>query len=204
MIPSSLPTSSTPDLPEIPQETNAGTPENVGTAKTVGLDNPENHGAAAKPLVAYSIESSDDESEGDGNGILKLEAGDYERVTINKNVQAVDMNGSLCLIHVPDNAKIYIAWHMEPGDLTFLASPNPQAMAMAMKFFPEVIRAAEAHTDYWKNEVQKYPGTTYLCGPVADELAQNFFNVDPANVVRTEKGPVSVTFDIATRSFHTN
>ncbi|WP_422450493.1 hypothetical protein [Endozoicomonas sp. ALB091] len=203
MIPSSsLPAPSTPDLPEISQETNAVTPENVGTAKTVGLDNPENHGAAAKPLAAYSIESSDDESEGGGNGILKLETGDYEWVTINRNIQAVDMDGSLCLVHVPDDGRGYVAWHMEPPDVTFLL--NPTRRAMAAIFFPEEIRAAENHAGYWQEEVQRKPGTTYLCGPVADGSAQNFFNVDPANVLRTEEGPVSVTFDIATRSFHTN
>ena len=208
MIPSSfLPTPSASDLPELSQETNAVNPKNnVHTAKTVGLDNPETRAVPAKPLVAYSIESSssDDEFEGDDNGILKLETGDYEWVSMNRNVQAVELDGSLCLVHVPDNGKSYVAWHMEPGDFTFLLNPNPQATGLAMIFFPEVIRAAETHADCWKEEVQKNPGTTYLCGPVPDESAQNFFNVDPVNVTRIEKGPVSVTFDIATRSFHTN
>ncbi|WP_257295390.1 hypothetical protein [Endozoicomonas sp. YOMI1] len=206
MIPSSsLPTPSTLDLPELFQETNVVTPKNVDTAKTVGLDNPETHGAPAKPLVAYSIESSDDEFEGDDNGILKLETVGYQWVTINRNVQAVELDGSLCLVHVPDNGKGYVAWHMEALDFNFLLNPNPRFSTMAtMLLCPELPRVAETKANHWKEEVQKNPGTTYLCGPVADEPAQNFFNVDPVNVVRTEKGPVSVTFDIATRSFHTN
>lgn len=203
---SCLPTSSTSDLPGIFQESNAVTPENVDTAKTVGLDKPETHGAPAKPLAAYSIESSDDEFEGDGNGILKLKTGNYEWVTMNRNVQAVELDGSsLCLVHVPDNGNGYLAWHMESGDLNFLLNPNSRlSIMLLMMHCPELPCVAETHANHWKKEVQRNPGTTYLCGPVADESAQNFFNVDPANVLRTEKGPVSVTFDIATRSFHTN
>ncbi|MGI2028211.1 hypothetical protein [Endozoicomonas acroporae] len=199
-----LPTSSTSDLPGIFQESNAVTHENVDTSKTVGLDKPETHGAPAKPLAAYSIESSDDEFEGDGNGILKLKTGDYEWVTMNRNVQAVKLGGGLFLVHVPDKGEHYAAWYMKPRDFTFLVDPSPYEMFMTLSFFPERIRDAEINANNWKEEVQKYPGTTYLCGPGADESAQELFNADPVNTAKTEKGPVSVTFNFATRSFHTN
>ncbi|MBO9494446.1 hypothetical protein J7438_10155 [Thalassotalea sp. G20_0] len=198
-----LPPSSTSELS---QETNAVTPKHVDEAKTIGLDNPETCTASAKPLAAYSIDSSDDEFEGDDNGILKLKTDNYQWVAMNRNAQAVGRI-SLCLVHVPDDGRGYLAWHMDPGDLNFILNPNTQLPIMLMmEYCPSLIIAPKSHAHHWKENVQINPGTTYLCGPDADEYesVQDFFNVDPANVVRTEKDPVSVTFDIATRSFHTN
>lgn len=185
-----------PTAPKLP-----GSSKNtaVDTHKTIGLDNPEVHGAAAKPLDLYSIKSSDDESEGNDNGILSLGTDDRSLVDMNENVQAVGLVGCLFLVHVPDQGEQYDAWHIAGMDLCNLL--NPQMRSIFQMLSPVEVRASDSRADDWKKSVQENPGTTYLCGPNADDLARDFFNIDPENVTRTEKGPVSVTFDIATRSF---
>ena len=184
-----------PTAPELP-----GSSKNTGidTHKTIGFDNPEIHGAAAKPLDLYAINSSDDESEVN-DGILTLETGDRSWVDMNENVKAVSLDRCLCLVHVPDKGKTYLAWHIAGMDLCNLL--NPEIRNMASRISPIEVQASDSSAKFWKESVQKNPGTTYLCGPNADDLVRDFFKVDPENVTRTEKGPVSVTFDIATRRF---
>ena len=204
ITPPSSPTSSSsfvagagqpPTAPELP-----GSSKNtaVDTHKTIGLDNSEIHGAAAKPLDLYSINSSDDESEVN-DGILTLGPDDRSWVDMNVNVKAVSLDGCLCLVHVPDKGKTYVAWHITGMDLCNLL--NPEMRRMSRRVSPIELEASDSSADDWKKSVQKNPGTTYLCGPNADDQARDFFNIDPENVTRTEKGPVSVTFDIATRRF---
>lgn len=193
-----------PSTSERSQEANnVVTPKNNDTAKTVGLDNPETSGASAKPLGSYSIQPSGTESKGHDNSMEKLGVGDFKWIPVSRNVQVEELD-CLFLVHAPDKGEHYAAWYMKPRDFTFLVAPSPHEMYMTLSFFPERIRDAETNAKNWKKEVQKYPGTTYLFGPGADKSAQELFNADPVNAAKTEKGPVSVTFDFATRSFQTN
>ena len=175
------------------------------TVCTRTLDNPETDASEAKPLSSYSIESTDDESvdEGDGTGILKLGTDDRSLVRMDKNVQALRLVNCLFLIHVPEKGERYNAWHIAGMDLCNLLNIKLRLIMFSVGYngFIEV-EAADGKAEDWKEWVQENPGTTYLCGPNADEQAREFFNVDPVNVTRTEQGPVTVTFDIATRSFH--
>lgn len=157
----------------------------IDTKKTIGLDNPEAHRAAAKPLQGYYISSFYE----DENGILTVETDDRSLIDKNKNVQAVRLFHCLFLVHVPDKGEQYVAWHITGADLHCLINRASRDSG------------ADAKADDWKKSVQDNPGTTYLCGPEADDLARDFFNVNPENVHQTEKGPVSVLFNIATRSF---
>ncbi|WP_448216174.1 hypothetical protein [Endozoicomonas sp. 2B-B] len=196
-----------PDQPETARATA------VDAQKTSGLDNPTSHGAA-RPLASYSIESSDDESEdsdddfsklldeyleGSKSGILKLFSDDREWVDMDKNVQALRLVNSLFLVHVPDQGQAYKAWYISGMDLHNIFKPELRdILGVNSRLEAE---ASDDRVKTWKEFVQETPGTSYLCGPNADDKVRDFFDVDPVNVTKTKKGPVTVTFDIATRSF---
>ncbi|USE36117.1 hypothetical protein [Endozoicomonas sp. SCSIO W0465] len=182
------------DLPGTSQKVNAD------THKTPGLDNPQTDSPEAKPLGAYSIFQSSHEY--NDAGIKTLGTDDRSLIEMDRNVQAVCLINCLFLVHVPDDGEFYDVWHISGADLCHLL--NPEMRAMMNWYCPLEVQGCDGRAKDWKEAVQENPGTTYLAGPNADDQVRDFFNIDASNVVKTEKGPVSITFDIATRTFQIN
>lgn len=168
--------------------------------KTDGLDSGSAHTTRTLSQFDVTIDSQSDDIE-----LLELGTDDWYPVDINRNVRAIGIIGCLFLVHVPDEGETYDAWHIAGMDLVNLLNQEMRSMLLAMgPYGVREVNASDRRAQVWKETVQENPGTTYLCGPNTDEQAREFFNIDTANVTKTEKGPISVTFDISTRTFHTD
>lgn len=173
--------------------------KNTGMHKTTGLNYPVAGSATAKPIETYSVHSL----RGGDMEIVELGTDNSQLVEMDRNAKAIGLVGCLFLVHVPDKGETYEAWHISRMDLCHLLNQKIRAETLSFGHYGRMeVEACDVRAESWKSAVLENPGTTYLCGPNADEQAHEFFNVDTANVTRTEAGPVSVTFDLASRSFH--
>jgi len=102
-----------------------------------------------------------------------------------------EMVGCLAVVHVSDDGAI--AWHVAGMDLAMKLSKEQRMMYQIIN--ESAVEASDGRFIDWLKLVKENPGVTYLCGPNADCVAREFFNVKEENCVKTKEGPVTVMFD---------
>lgn len=108
--------------------------------------------------------------------------------------------GCLAVVHVSkDGAE---AWHVSGMDLSMKLNQEHRRMWLMTDSGESAIESCDGRFEDWFDIVDENPGVTYLCGPNADRVAREFFNVEEENCLRTKEGPVDVMFDLKELKFY--
>jgi len=139
---------------------------------------------------------------------IVLDTDDYIQDTVSSKTvyRFPGLVGCLAFIHVSDCGTNAYSWHAAGADLALLLNPDQRRMYMMFGRGGQVAVSgadgrAKAFTDYCK----EYPGTTYMAGPNADDVARTYFKVAPANSFQVGGGvghdAVTVVFNVKDRSW---
>ena len=106
--------------------------------------------------------------------------------------------GCLAVVHVSKDGAV--AWHVAGMDLSMRL--NQEHRRMYKMINESAVEQSDGRFEDWFDTVDENPGVTYLCGPNADRVAREFFNVKEENCLRTKEGPVDVMFDLKELKFY--
>lgn len=107
------------------------------------------------------------------------------------------LHRGLAVVHVFEDGKA-IGWYCSNIDLS--VKDDLFKKVMEELYLHALIDVAEYRFDRWET-LTKDPGTSYLCGPHADEKAMKIFGAKKENCLRVESMPVSVKFDVKTKEW---
>lgn len=113
-------------------------------------------------------------------------------------VSFVGLIGCLALVAVTDD-EMY-AWHIAGMDLANVL--NPEMRQMSLRHFRVEVEASDARVAWFKEWIGERlkngkKVAVWMAGPYAEPGVVSFFGVPQQNVMRTEKGPVTVTWSPA-------
>ena len=149
--------------------------------------------------------SSDPVFSGDENDDTKIEIlhtdemNEYKAPVI---IKFPGLVGCLALIHLGEEDDCVLGHHVSGLHLSCLLNKKHRMMFMMMGQAGVIeINAAESYKKVSEEFRRDHPGETYMCGPNMDSVAQAAYNIPEANMVKTEEGPVTATFNTVTKSW---
>ena len=109
--------------------------------------------------------------------------------------------GCLAFVHVGHDKCVY-THHISGTHLACLLNARRRAMEMKLHHGRIEVKAAEDYKNAIDEFRRDHPGVSWMCGPNMDGLAQVAYKIKDANMVVTDKGPVTATFNTVKRCWH--